>query len=212
MLSLSCVGRSGVVEAFNSTSRYLDDLLNIDGTFFDSIVGHICPSGLRLSWAGVSDAGASILDLSVSIFVEAEVFDRRDDFGFDIVNFAFLDGGLPRSASCGACVSRFVCFARVPGRVDDTDARNARNEVLTARLFLQRCRYHKLRGAFSKFYRRHFDLVSKYNVGNGIRLLQGLSWPEFCGNLVYRFGEVVGEYGFPCRVGRGGLFIEGELL
>ena len=57
MLSLSAGGRSGVVEAFNSTSRYLDDLLNIDGTFFDSKVGRVCPSGLRLSSAGVSNSG-----------------------------------------------------------------------------------------------------------------------------------------------------------
>ena len=127
-------GWGGVVEAFNSTSRYLDDLLNSDGTFFDSMVGRVCPSGLRLSGAGVWEAGVSFLDLNLSLsdgFVVAEVFHRRDDFGFDIVNVLFLDGGLPRSASCGTCFSRLVRFARVSGRVDDIDARN---EVLTARL------------------------------------------------------------------------------
>ena len=45
---------------------------------------------------------------------------------------------------------------------DDFDTRN---KVLTAKLFRQRYRYHKIRKAFSKFYRRHFDVVSKYNVG-----------------------------------------------
>ena len=39
------------------------------------------------------------------------------------------------------------------------------NKVLTAKLLRQGYRYHKLRKAFSKFYRRHFDLVSKYDVG-----------------------------------------------
>ena len=43
VLSLSVSGRSGVVEAFNSTSQYLDDLLNSDGTCFDSMVGRVCP-------------------------------------------------------------------------------------------------------------------------------------------------------------------------
>ena len=47
--------------------------------------------------------------------------------------------------------------------------------------------YHKLREAFSKFYRRHFDIVSKYNVGLKTLLLQGLSEPEFYGDLVYKF-------------------------
>ena len=44
-----------------------------------------------------------------------------------------------------------------------------------------------LRKAFSKFYRRHFDLLSKYNVRLKTLLLQGLSEPEFYGHLVYKF-------------------------
>ena len=46
MLSLSDDNQSEVIEAFNSTSRYLNDLLNIDNTFFDSMVNHIYPSEL----------------------------------------------------------------------------------------------------------------------------------------------------------------------
>ena len=53
----------GVIEAFNSTSRYLDDLLNIDNNFFDSMVNRIYPSELQLNKANVSDAEASFLDL-----------------------------------------------------------------------------------------------------------------------------------------------------
>ena len=44
MLSLSEDNQSGVIEAFNSTSRYLDDLLNIDNNLFDSVVERIYPS------------------------------------------------------------------------------------------------------------------------------------------------------------------------
>ena len=55
---------------------------------------------------------------------------------------------------------------------------NIRNKVLTASLLKQGYRYHKLRKAFSKFYRRHLDSVSKDNVGLKILLLQDLSEPE----------------------------------
>ena len=55
MLSFSDDNHSEVIKAFNSTSRYLDDLLNIDSTFFDSMVNHIYPSGLQLNKANVSD-------------------------------------------------------------------------------------------------------------------------------------------------------------
>ena len=48
MLSLSEDNHSDVIEAFNSTSRYLDDLFNIDNNFFDSMVNRIHPSELQL--------------------------------------------------------------------------------------------------------------------------------------------------------------------
>ena len=67
MLSLSDDNQSEVLEAFNSTSRCMNDLLNIDNTFFDSMVNHIYPSELQLNKANVSDTEASFLDLHLSI-------------------------------------------------------------------------------------------------------------------------------------------------
>ena len=67
MLSLSEDNQSDVIEAFNSTSRYQDDLLNIDNNFFDSMVNRIYPSELQLNKANVSDTEASFLDLHLSI-------------------------------------------------------------------------------------------------------------------------------------------------
>ena len=59
MLSLSEENQSDVIEAFNSTPRYLDDILNIDNNLFDSMVDRIYPSGLQLNKANVSDMEAS---------------------------------------------------------------------------------------------------------------------------------------------------------
>ena len=86
MLSLSEENHSGVIEAFNSTSRYLYDLLNIDNNFFDSMVNRIYPSELHLNKANVSDAEASFLGLHLSIsdgFVKTKIYDKRDDVDFD---------------------------------------------------------------------------------------------------------------------------------
>ena len=47
MLPLSEDNQSGVIEAFNSTSRYVDDLLNIDNNFFGSMFNRIYPSELQ---------------------------------------------------------------------------------------------------------------------------------------------------------------------
>ena len=67
MLSLSDENQSEVIEALNSTSRYLDDLLNIDNNFFDSMVNHIYPSEHQLNKANVPDTEAAFLDLHLSI-------------------------------------------------------------------------------------------------------------------------------------------------
>ena len=197
MLSLSEDNPSDVIEAFNSTSRYLDDLLNIDNNFFDSMVNRIYPSELHLNKANVSDTEASFLDLHLSIsdgFIQTKIYDKRDDFDFDIVNFPFLHGDVPRSTSYGVYISQLIRFARVSSHVDDF---NTRYKVLTANLLKQGYRYHKIHRAFSKFYRRHFDIVSKYNVGLETLLLEGLSEPEFYGDLVYKLRKIIGKNDFP---------------
>ena len=73
---------------------------------------------------------------------------------------------------------------------------SARNKSLTAKLLQQGYRYHKLRKTFSKFYRRHYELVSKFNVGLKTLLHQGLSEPEFYGDLIYKFKKIVGRADF----------------
>ena len=73
---------------------------------------------------------------------------------------------------------------------------NARNKSLTAKLLQQGYRYHKLRKTFSKFYRRHYELISKYNVGLKTLLSEGLSEPEFYGDLVYKFKKLIGSNDF----------------
>ena len=86
-------------------------------------------------------------------------------------------GDVPRSTSNGVYISQLIRFARMSSHVADF---NARNKSLTARLLQQGYRYHKLRTTFSKFYRRYYVLVSKFNV-------QGLSESEFYDDFVYKF-------------------------
>ena len=102
-----------------------------------------------------------------------------------------MDGDVPRSTSYGVYISQLIRFARVSSHVVDF---NARNKSLTAKLLQIGYRYHKLRKTFSKFYHRHYELVS--NVGLKTLLHQGLSEPEFYGDLVYKFKKIVGRADF----------------
>ena len=152
------------------------------------MVNRTYPPELQLNKANTSDTEATFLDLPLSIlngFVSSKIYDKRDDFDFDIVFFfPFLDGDVPPSTSYGVYISQLIRFARVSSHVADF---NARNKSLTAKLLQQGYRYHKLLKTFSKFYRWHYELVSKFNVGLKALLHQGLSEPEFYGDLVYKF-------------------------
>ena len=111
MLSLSDNNQTDIIEAFNSTSRYFDDLLNIDNTYFEQMVGQIYPTELQLIKANSSDTDASFLDLNLSLtngIVSSKIYDKNDDFNFEIVNVPFLDGDVPRSPSYGVYNSQLI--------------------------------------------------------------------------------------------------------
>ena len=77
-----------------------------------SNVSLVVQSIFQLNKANVSDTEASLLDLHLSIldgFVKTKIYDKRDDFDFDIVNFPFLDGDVPRSSSYGIYISQLSC-------------------------------------------------------------------------------------------------------
>ena len=58
MKPLSCENQADIIETFNSTLRYLDDLLNIDNIYFDQVVDRIYPTELQLNRANSSDTEA----------------------------------------------------------------------------------------------------------------------------------------------------------
>ena len=126
--------------------------------------------------------------MSISNYiVSTKVYDKLDDFDFEIVNFPFLDGDVPRSTSYGVYISQ---LARASNYVADV---NTCNKLLTQKLLKQGYRYHKLRKTFSKFYRQYHNLISKFQVGLKSLLRQGLSEADFYGDLVYKLKKIVGS-------------------
>ena len=70
--------------------------------YFDSMVSQIYPSELQLTKANTSDTEARFLDLHLVIsndIVSTKIYDKRDDFDFEIVNFPILGGDVPHSTS-----------------------------------------------------------------------------------------------------------------
>ena len=109
MKNLCSDNQADVIKAFNLTSRYLDDLLNIDNPYFEGMVNQIHPPELQLNKANTSDTEVPFLDLHLSNgFVSSKIYDNRDDFDFDIVNFPFLDGDVPRRPSYAVYISQLI--------------------------------------------------------------------------------------------------------
>ena len=73
MTSPSNDNQANIIEAFNSTSRYLDNLLNIDNPYFEGMVNQIYTPELQLNKANTSDTEAPFLDLHLSTRVVRKV-------------------------------------------------------------------------------------------------------------------------------------------
>ena len=92
MVSLSDDKQADIIDVFNTRSRYLDDFLNINNVYFDTMVSQIYSSDLQLNEAYTSDTEVAYLDLHLSIsndIVSTKIYDKRDDFDFEIGNFPF---------------------------------------------------------------------------------------------------------------------------
>ena len=105
--------------------------------------------------ANASDTEYAFLDFNLSIhndIISTKIYDKRDDFNFDIVNFPFLDGDVAQRPSYGVYyISQLSCFARASSHVTDFNNRN----------------------------KSHFELTEKYHVSLKKLMQQGIFNPEF---------------------------------
>ena len=96
---------------FNDTSRYLDDIFTIDNPEFEKHIPDIYPMELQLNKANTSYKETSFIELNIKVIgsdVHTSVYDKRDDFGFPIVNFPWLSADVPRLPPYGVYISRWL--------------------------------------------------------------------------------------------------------
>ena len=192
-----------LIESFNRTSRYLDDILNINNPKFEKYIPDIYPKELLLTKANLIDNHVSFLDLDLKInasgTIESKIYDKRDDFGFPIVNFPWLDGDVPRAPCYGIYISQLVRFARACSNVNDFHSRNL---LLSSKLISQGYRYHKLRKTFGKFYKNYKELLLKFGaISFYDYVTHGIAQPKFYGDLVLKLRKVANNANFQtsCR-------------
>ena len=113
-MSLSDDKQAEIIDTFNTTSGYLDDILNRNNIYFDKMVSQIYPSEFQHIKANTSDTEAAFLDLHQLILsisndiVSTKMNNKCDDFDLEILNFPFFGGDVHRSTSYGVYISQLI--------------------------------------------------------------------------------------------------------
>ena len=166
-----------VAKKFNDTIRYIDDLLTVNNSKFEKEICNIYPPELTLKRTSESERNLSYLDISISLCggkYVTEVYDKRDDFNFDIVNFPYMCSNIPAKPTYGVYISQLIRICRI---CDNYSSFLLRHKLLTERLVRQGFWYNKLCITFKKFARRYNVLISKYGVSVRAHVTEGICIP-----------------------------------
>ena len=156
-------GKRKLARRFNLSYRYIDDLISFNNKRFKEFISDIYPKELTISETTESTSVASYLDLLFtrdrSNNITTKLYDKRDAFGFHIVNFLFMSSNIPSAPAYGVYASQLVRYARCCSNYSDF---LIRHRALVKRLLSQGYKVNRLSNTFKKFYGRHTDLVGQY--------------------------------------------------
>ena len=105
-----------LAKRFADTVRYIDDLLTLNNNKFNSVMRNIYPPELTLKRTTELDTKLPYLDVSISVrhgkFV-TEVYDKRDNFNFNVVNYPFMCSNIPARSTIGVYISQLIRINRI---------------------------------------------------------------------------------------------------
>ena len=131
-------GKRHLAKSFHFTYRYIDDVLSINNPKFGDYIDYIYPVELEIKDTTDADHQASYLDLDLSYNrdkrLQVKLYDKRDDFNFNIVNFPFLSSNIPQSPAYGVYVLQLIRYARASSAYSDF---LVRSRLLTSKLLGQ---------------------------------------------------------------------------
>ena len=152
-----------LARSFNFSFRYIDDVLSLNNPRFGDFLHLIYPDELEIKDTTDTPKSACYLDLHLEIDstgkLNTKLFDKRDSFNFQIVNFPFLSSNIPSAPAYGVYISQLIRYSRACDRYCDF---LERVRMLTGKLLNQGFVDTRLKLSLQKFYGRHHDLVDRY--------------------------------------------------
>ena len=156
-------GKRKLARKFNQPYRYIDDLISFNNKRFKEFISDIYPKELTISETTESTSVASYLDLLFirdnSNNITTKLYDKRDMFGFHIVNFPFMSSNIPSAPAYGVYACQLIRHAPCCSNYSDF---LSRHRAPVTRLLSQGYKVNCLSNTFKKFYGRHTDLVGQY--------------------------------------------------
>jgi hypothetical protein len=152
---------------FSNMFRYIDDLFNGHFPEFRQHIPLIYPPELIVNLSSVTPKSANYLDIHIISDnfsnLHFSIYDKRDDFSFEIVNFPFLDSCIPRKPALGIFLSQLIRYARISSSYQDFCNRSL---LLSKKLQNQGYSYLELRKLTIRFFHERGNLLEKYNQRN----------------------------------------------
>lgn len=160
---------------FNFTFRYIDDVLSLNNPNFSDWVPLIYPPELEIKETTDTASSASFLDLYLEFdlhsHLSTRIYDKRDDFNFEIINFPHLSSNIPTSPAYGIYISQLIRYSRACSSYSDFVKRH---QCLSRKLMNQGYVKERLVLFLKKFIGRYQDLVDKYSVSTSQIIHDGL--------------------------------------
>ena len=140
-------------------------MLSVNNPKFGNYIVDIYPAELDIKDTTDANHRASYLYLDLSCGIDkrlqVKLYDKRNDFNFNIVNFPFLSSNIPQSPTYGVNVSQRIRYARASSAYSDF---LVRSRLLTGKLLRQGYNRFKLITTFKKYYDRRYDLIGKFQL------------------------------------------------
>jgi hypothetical protein len=162
--------------AFNFTYRYIDDDLSINDPRFAEFLPLVNPPELEIKETTDTASSTSILDIYLEFDdsgqLSTNIYDKRDDFNFKIINFPNMCSNIPASPAYGVYLSQLICYGRASSNYSEFLKRHL---YLRNRLLDQGYEKTRLIRSLKKFIFRYQDLVNKYSVSAETIINDGFS-------------------------------------